>query len=176
MNKPISCIGNNMSYRKSAYKEVGGYENLPFSVTEDFSLLSAIYNLNKYRLIFPMDKDALITSIPCKNMKSLFSQKKRWAIGGLEVPIRGYFIMVWAFAANLCILLTPLFFTTGCLYLAVFKLAIDYFVLYSVHKQLGLTKNLRYYLNFEIYYTLYVLILPFILAFNRKVTWKGRAY
>ncbi len=27
---PITCIGNNMSYRKKAYDEVGGYENLPF--------------------------------------------------------------------------------------------------------------------------------------------------
>jgi cellulose synthase/poly-beta-1,6-N-acetylglucosamine synthase-like glycosyltransferase len=30
---PISCIGNNMSYRKKAYLETGGYEALPFSVT-----------------------------------------------------------------------------------------------------------------------------------------------
>ncbi len=38
LGKPISCIGNNMSYRKNAYLEVGGYENLPFSVTEDSNL------------------------------------------------------------------------------------------------------------------------------------------
>jgi cellulose synthase/poly-beta-1,6-N-acetylglucosamine synthase-like glycosyltransferase len=176
LNKPISSIGNNMSYRKSAYNEVGGYENLPFSVTEDFNLLLSIHKLHKYRLIFPLDKESLVTSIPCKNLKSLFRQKKRWAIGGLEVPLRGYIIMAWGFTTNLCILLTPLFFTQGCLYLAVFKLATDYFVLYFVHKQLGITKKLRYFLNFELYYNLYVLALPFIIAFNRKVIWKGREY
>ena len=176
LNKPVSCIGNNMSYRKSAYKETGGYEKLPFSVTEDFNLLLSIHKLNKYKIIFPLEKEALITSIPCKNLKNLYHQKKRWGLGGFEVPLRGKFIMATAFAANLCILLTPLFFTAGCLYLTVFKLAIDYFVLYFVHKQLGITKNLRYYLNFEIYYILYVLVLPCILTLNRKVTWKGRKY
>jgi cellulose synthase/poly-beta-1,6-N-acetylglucosamine synthase-like glycosyltransferase len=176
VNKPVSCMGNNMSYRKSVYLETGGYEKLPFSITEDFNLLWSIHKLDKYKIIFPLDKEALITSMPCKNLKNLYRQKKRWGIGGLEVPLRGKFIMAAGFAANLCILLSPLFFTVGCLYLIVFKLAIDYFVLYFVHNRLEITKNLRYYLNFEIYYILYVLILPFILVLSRKVSWKGRKY
>ncbi len=48
---PISCIGNNMSFRKKAYDEIGGYEALPFSVTEDFTLLRAIYKLKKYKIL-----------------------------------------------------------------------------------------------------------------------------
>jgi cellulose synthase/poly-beta-1,6-N-acetylglucosamine synthase-like glycosyltransferase len=165
-----------MSFRKSVYIEAGGYENLKFSVTEDFNLLKAIHKLNKYNVIFPLDKESLIISIPCSNFKSLFRQKKRWAVGGFDVPLRGAVIMAFAFAASLCILLTPLFFTTGCLYLTSFKLIIDYFVLFFVHKQLGITRNLRYFLNFEIYYILYVIALPISLAFSRKVAWKGRKY
>ncbi len=176
LNKPISCIGNNMSYRKKAYQEVGGYENLPFSVTEDFNLLWSIYCLGKYKIILPLDKDALITSIPCSDYKSLYRQKKRWAVGGIEVPFRGYLVMAWGFLTNICVLLTPLFFSPVWLYLAVFKLAIDFFVLYFVHKQLGLTKNLKYFLHFQIYYLLYVIALPFILGIDRKVVWKGREY
>jgi cellulose synthase/poly-beta-1,6-N-acetylglucosamine synthase-like glycosyltransferase len=176
LNKPISCIGNNMSYKKSVYIEAGGYENLPFSVTEDFNLLKAIHKLNRFKIIFPLDKEALITSIPLDKIRDLFHQKKRWGIGGLQASLTGSFIMAWGFTANLCILLTPLFFTSGCLYLAVFKLVIDYFVLYFVHKQLGIIKNLRYFLNFEIYFIFYVISLPFIVAINRNVSWKGREY
>ncbi len=176
LNKPISCIGNNMSYRKKAYQEVGGYENLPFSVTEDFNLLWSIYCLGKYKIILPLDKDALITSIPCSDLKSLYRQKKRWAVGGIEVPFRGYVVMMWGFLTNVCVLLTPLFFSAVWLYLAVFKLAIDFFVLYFVHKQVGLTKNLKYFLHFQVYYLLYVIALPFVLGINRKVVWKGRKY
>ncbi len=173
---PISCIGNNMSYRKKAYLDVGGYENLPFSVTEDSQLLNTMNRLKKYKIIYPLDVKALVNSVPCKNIKELYRQKKRWAIGGINVPVRGYFVMATAFVTNLFILLTPFYFSAVWLYLAVFKLAIDFFVLYPVHKILGLTKNLKYFFVFEIYYIIYVLILPFSLLKSRKVVWKNRKF
>jgi len=173
---PISCIGNNMSYRKQAYLDVGGYESLPFSVTEDSQLLNTINELNKYKIIYPLDKNALVTSQPCKSFKDLYRQKKRWAVGGINVPARGYFVMATAFVVNLAMLLTPLFFSPVWLYLTVFKLATDFFVLYPVHKILGLTKNLKYFLTFQVYYIIYPLMLPFIVLFNRDVIWKERKF
>jgi cellulose synthase/poly-beta-1,6-N-acetylglucosamine synthase-like glycosyltransferase len=173
---PVSCIGNNMSYRKKAYEDVGGYESLPFSVTEDSNLLLAISRLKKYKIIYPVDVDTLVTSKACSTYNELFRQKKRWAVGGIDVPIRGYFVMASGFAANLGIILTPLFFSGVWLYLSAFKLATDFFLLYPAHEKLGIKKNLKYFLSFEIYYTLYVLALPFVLLFNRKVIWKNREY
>jgi cellulose synthase/poly-beta-1,6-N-acetylglucosamine synthase-like glycosyltransferase len=176
LNFPISCIGNNMSYRKSAYDEVGGYEKLPHSVTEDFTLMNAIYNLKKYKVIFPVESDSLITSIPCRSLKSLVLQKKRWGVGGLGVPFRGFVIMFWGFTANLLVLLTPFFFSSTWLTLVVFKVALDFFLLYPVHVKLGITKNLKYFFHFEVYYLIYVILLPFIVLPNKKVIWKGREY
>jgi 1,2-diacylglycerol 3-beta-glucosyltransferase len=173
---PISCIGNNMAYRKKAYLDAGGYENLPFSVTEDSQLLNTIDNLKKYKIIYPLDKRSLVNSIPCKSFKELYRQKKRWAIGGIDVPLRGYFVMSTAFAVNLLMFLTPLFFSSVMLYLAVFKLAIDFFILYPVLKALGLTKNLKYFFVFQIYYIIYTLVLPFALLISRKVVWKNRKF
>ena len=176
LGTPISCIGNNMSFRKTAYEEIGGYEALPFSVTEDFTLLRAVYKLKKYKILFPLEIDALVTSIACKDMKSLFHQKKRWAVGGLGVPPLGYIIMFWGFATNLGIILTPLLFSTVWLYLLFFKITIDFFVLYPIHQKLGIVKNLKYFLMYQVYYTLYVVALPFIVFISRKVLWKGREY
>jgi hypothetical protein len=45
-----------------------------------------------------------------------------------------------------------------------------------VHRRLGLQKNLKYFLVFEIYYLLYTLILPFTVLFSKKVKWKDRVY
>lgn len=176
LGSPISCIGNNMSYRKKAYDEVGGYENLPFSVTEDFNLMMAIYKLHKYKIIFPLDKDSLVTSLPCPDIKSLFHQKKRWAVGGLDVPFRGFLIMAVGFLSYLGILLTPFFYTPLCLYLIVLKMILDIFVIYPVLKNLGIGKNFRYFISFQLYYLVYVLALPFIVLLSRKVVWKGRKY
>ena len=176
LNVPISCIGNNMSYRKSAYDEVGGYEKLPHSVTEDFTLMNAIYKIRKYKIIFPIERESLVTSVPCKDLKSLIRQKKRWGVGGLGVPFRGFVIMFWGFMANLLVLLTPFFFTSTWLNLVVFKVALDFFFLYPVHIKLGIVKNLKYFFHFEVYYLLYVILLPFIVLPNKKVIWKGREY
>lgn len=176
LKKPLSCIGNNMSYRKSAYLEVGGYENLKFSVTEDFNLLMAIHDLRKYKIIYPLDRGGLVTSKPCPDLKSLYWQKKRWGVGGIESDFIGYLVMVWGYISNLGLLLTPFFFSTTALYLCLLKLCIDYFFVLPVFNKLGLRMKILHFFAFEIYFILYVILLPFIVLPDRKVKWKGRDF
>jgi cellulose synthase/poly-beta-1,6-N-acetylglucosamine synthase-like glycosyltransferase len=176
LGKPVSCIGNNMSFRKKAYEETGGYESLTFSVTEDFLLLNSINKLKKYKLIYPLNKESLVISNPITSIGELFSQKKRWAVGGIDTPAIGVIMMLWAFLTNLFIILTPFFFSAVWLYLVLFKIFIDFFVLLPVHQKLGLQKNLKYFPVFQIYYMVYVLVLPFAILFNKKVKWKDRVY
>ncbi len=174
LGKPVSCIGNNISFRKSVYDELGGFENLDKSVTEDFLLINEIRKLKKYKVIIVLNKDSLVTTKPCNTLSELFSQKKRWAVGGIKTPAHGLFIISWAFVTNLLTILTPLFFSPVYLYLFSFKLLIDLFALIIVHKELGIIKQLKYFPFFFIYQLLYVIILPFVVLFSREVNWKGR--
>ena len=176
LGKPVSCIGNNMSFRKVAYDETGGFEKLTFSVTEDFLLLNSIQKLKKYKVIYPLDKNALVTSKPVSSVTELFNQKKRWAVGGIDTPPTGIGLMIWSFLTNLFLLFTPFFFSANWLYLAIFKIATDFFVLFPIHQKLGLQKNLKYFLVFEIYYIVYVIFLPVAVLFNKKVKWKDRVF
>lgn len=176
LKKPLSCIGNNMSYRKSAYDEVGGYEKLKFSVTEDFNLLMAINDLKKYKIIYPMDAEALVTSKACPDVKSLYWQKKRWGVGGAESDFIGYMVMFWGFLSHICILLTPFFFSTSVLYLCLLKFCIDYFFVSPVFKKLNLKLRLSHFIAFEIYFIVYVVMLPFVVLPNRSIKWKGREF
>lgn len=176
LNKPLSCIGNNMSYRKTAYDEIGGYESLPFSVTEDFNLLMALHGLNKYKIIYPLDEGALVTSKVCSDWKTLYWQKKRWGVGGMDSGIIGYLVMVWGYISNAAILLTPFFPSTEALYLCAFKIFVDYFFVYPVFKKLKLKLKAFHFIAFEIYFIFYVLVLPFVVLPNRKVKWKGREF
>jgi cellulose synthase/poly-beta-1,6-N-acetylglucosamine synthase-like glycosyltransferase len=173
---PVSSIGNNMSFRKEAYLEIGGYENLPFSVTEDFVLLHGISGLKKYKIIYPLLKESLVISKPCAGLKELISQKKRWGRGGVIAPVGGFLIMGVAFISNLLVLLSPLFFSPVWLYLAVLKIIIDYLFLYPVYKVLGIKNQLKYFVFFQVYFILYTTILPLILVFSRRISWKGRNY
>ncbi len=176
LGKPVSCIGNNISFRKSVYEELGGFENLDPSVTEDFLLINEIRKLKKYKVIFTLSKGSLVTTEPCKTLSELTSQKKRWAVGGTKAPVHGLFIITWAFITSALTILTPLFFSTVWLYLFSFKLLIDLFALIMVHKELGITKQLKYFPFFFIYQLIYIVALPFVVLLNRKVSWKGRKY
>ncbi len=176
LGKPLSCIGNNMSYRKSVYDEVGGYKNIPFSVTEDFQLLMAMHNLKKYKIIYPLDPDGLVTSKPCESYNQLYWQKKRWGVGGLESDIAGYSVMTVGFIIHVLMLLVPFFFSLSAMYILLFKIALDYFFLKGVHDRLKLEFRLKHFLSFELYFMVYVLMLPFMLFFSKKVKWKGREF
>ncbi|MBI9070098.1 MAG: glycosyltransferase [Melioribacteraceae bacterium] len=176
LGKPISAIGNNMSYRKSVYQEVGGYEALEFSVTEDFNLLMAIHKLKKYKIIYPLDIGGLVTSKPMEDIKSLYWQKKRWSVGGLKSDIAGFSVMLLAYAPQICLLLSPFYFSKEVLYLIFFKLIIDFTFLKPIHSRLELQFSIKHFLGFQIYYFLYVLIMPPLVFLNRKVEWKGRKY
>ncbi len=176
IGKPMSCIGNNMSYRKSVYEEVGGYENLKFSVTEDFRLLMAIDKLKKYKIIYPIDKEALVTSKACSTVKELYNQKKRWSVGGLDSEPAGTLLITSAFLANLMMILSIFFFTKTIIPIVAFKIITDYFFIAPVHSKLGIKLSVKHFLLFELYFIGYVVAMPAILIFTRKVTWKERKY
>lgn len=176
LGKPLSCIGNNMSYRKSAYDEVGGYENLPFSITEDSKLQIAIHRLKKYKMIYPLDIDALVISKACLDWKTLYWQKKRWGVGGMESDLIGYLVMTWGFISSAAILLTPFFFSLTALYLCLFKIFVDYFFVVPVFNKLKLKLKLSHFLAFEIYFIIYVILLPIVVFPSRKIKWKGREF
>ena len=176
LGKPLSCIGNNMSYRKSVYEEIGGYEAIPFSVTEDFKLLMTVHNLKKYKIIYPLDSGGLVKSKPCHDLKSLYWQKKRWGVGGLDSDLVGFSIMAVGALTHLAVMLTPFFYSIVSLYLILFKILIDFYFLLPVYKKLGLKLQIKHFLAFEIYFIIYVIGLPLLVFFNRKIKWKGREF
>lgn len=65
---------------------------------------------------------------------------------------------------------------TQCVVALMIKSVADYFFLFKVLTRLEQTKELKYFWWFELYFTLYVLILPFIVLLGGRVSWKGRTY
>jgi cellulose synthase/poly-beta-1,6-N-acetylglucosamine synthase-like glycosyltransferase len=172
----LSCIGNNMSYRRSVYDEVGGYESIPFSITEDSMLLKVFADQKKYKIFFPLDQGGLVTSKPCENIKSVYSQKKRWGVGGLDTARSGAGILASGFVNHLFMVLTPFFFSPVVIIFVLFKVMIDYNFLIFLYKNLNLKLKFIHFLTFQLYFIIYVIVLPFVLFTNRDVTWKGRNY
>ena len=176
--KPVACIGNNMAFRKEAYNECGGYQNLKFSITEDFALFKAIIKNGKWGYAFPVDLETLVISKPVKTWKELYHQKKRWGIGGLDTGPLGIAVMSGGFIFHLLLLLSP-FMVERISYLIVslaLKFLVDGTFLFNTLKRFKKVSLLKYLPFFELYYIIYVVALPFTVFFGGKTIWKDREY
>lgn len=173
---PLSCIGNNMAYRRDAYNWVGGYENIKFSITEDFALLHKIHKHTHYDVVFPAEEGGVNLSEPCPDWKTLYRQKHRWGVGGLDAPFIGFVIMFWGWLSHLLILLQIFFGSAFTLFLTSIKFLSDAIFLFIPLKKFKLVKELKYFFAFELYFIFYVLLLPLIVFIDRKVIWKEREY
>ncbi|HUI28779.1 MAG TPA: glycosyltransferase [Candidatus Acidoferrales bacterium] len=176
IGKPIACLGNNLVVRKKAYDEIGGYKNIKFSVTEDFALLKAIARSGKWSYCYPMEKSTLVETLPVESFREVFSQRKRWATGGKETGFFGYITLAPGFILHWLIILS--LFRSLPVFVSFFflKSVIDSLFVYPTLKHYGKIAHLKFILYFEIYYLIYVAVLPFAVYFGKGVIWKGRKY
>lgn len=174
---PLTSIGNNFSFRKEAYNAVGGYRNIPFSVTEDYMLFQAIITKTDWDYRYPLDPDLLVMSKPCKNFREIVRQKHRWGTGGRDMTLSGLLIMAIGFSLHTALLIAPLLGqVTAMLTSLLVKCFFDYAFLHSVLTRVKRINLLNYFYSFQLYYLLYVVALPFLVFFGGKVVWKGRTY
>ncbi len=177
LRHPLGSIGNNLSFRKSAYDQTGGYRKLKFSVTEDYTVVQAIVGSQKWQYSYPIDPKLLVESKPCPDFLTLLHQKHRWGKGGLDMKIAGFAIMVIGFLMHLCPFV--MLYWGGVVQTAaafMIKFIADYIFLYKILKQLDRTDELRWFFGFELYFIIYVMLLPFLVFFGGKVKWKGREF
>ncbi|MBI3004390.1 MAG: glycosyltransferase [Ignavibacteriales bacterium] len=173
----LGSIGNNLSFRKEAYDAVGGYREMKFSVTEDYTLVQSIINTKKWKYLYPVDPQLLVWSKPCTTWKDLTRQKHRWGKGGLDMKFMGFIVM-----AVTCTTIASAFgmlFWNGvlqCVIALMTKSTVDYAFLYQVLSKLKQTSELKYFWWFELYFTVYVMLLPLVVVFGGKIVWKGRNY
>ena len=176
LRKPVACLGNNLAFRKRAYEDVGGYRKINFSVTEDYALFKAIAQSGTWNYSYPMDRDTLVETLPVKTMKEVFAQRRRWATGGKDTGLFGVVTLAPGFLLHWLILISMVL--SPLLFLVSFplKVLLDTLFVIPTLKHYGKIAHLKFILSFEIYYTVYVAVLPFSVYLVKAITWKGRKY
>ncbi len=171
----VTAVGNNMAIRKDAYDAVGGYAQIPFSITEDLEMLKQIKKKGyAARQLFSVK--VLAWSMPEANLQNLLHQRKRWMKGAIQLP--------WAMVAIL--FLQALFFPLFLLLLALnFKLAMaiwiakiliqSAFINYSL-SLLEKNEKLINLVLYEIYSVALSLLLLIYFYFPAPLMWKERKY
>jgi cellulose synthase/poly-beta-1,6-N-acetylglucosamine synthase-like glycosyltransferase len=173
---PVTAMGNNLALRPAAYRAVGGYPALPFSVTEDYALFRAIYRHPDWRVRSPLDPGLHNRTLPLNTLGELLNQRKRWVRGGL----RGAW---WLYPIYLAVGLAPLVplallfvapLVGGIALLA--RLAADATFLRPLARRFGVPWSARAFLRFELLHHFYLMVLPWLLLFRPRIAWKGRVH
>jgi len=177
LNYPVTAVGNNLSVRRAAYDEVGGYRKIPFSVTEDYALFHAITHDTGYRAVLPVDPSTLVESEPCKDREELYRQKKRWFTGGRGMDVKSLLVFAIPYCLNAS-LIANILFAPSILVLITFgvKIFVDLFLALPSIVSFRRWHLVRYFLIFEAYYIMYILLFPLVALVGREVVWKGRSF
>jgi cellulose synthase/poly-beta-1,6-N-acetylglucosamine synthase-like glycosyltransferase len=176
-NAGIACtgVGNNMCFRRSAYIAIGGYENMEFSITEDYKLF-AEFRKAGYGWKNILNKETLNLSQPIDNFRNLMKQRRRWITGAMELPWiwKIVFIVFGFFPPSLLAVL--IFAPQIGLMLWFSRLFLEGIYLSTIGARLHRTENLGSYL----WYQLFSFIIPFAYMYHflkrEPNEWKGRMY
>ncbi|RYD83015.1 MAG: glycosyltransferase [Sphingobacteriales bacterium] len=173
--KPITAMGNNMGFRADKYFEIGGYENMPFSVTEDIQLMNE-FATKGYKHKHILHAENLSWQEPLYSISDLLKQRKRWFQGGKKQPFYIWILFI-IYAAFLPALLTLFYFNLQlAIYILLGKCFVDSWFLFSISNSLKVKINLLWLPVFEAYlFIINPLILVYSL-FSQKVIWKDRKY
>ncbi len=176
LGRPVTAMGNNMLVARAAYEATGGYEALPFSVTEDFALFRAVLAAGYgFRQVFSPAVRA--DSLPMPTWPALLAQRRRWLRGVAGLPLRLrlellFFSGFWP--ALLGVAWAGGVGVAGGIWGA--KLLVQGALAYFAHRRAGL--RLRWWLLplFEFYTLGLTCCLVGARLFGGAVVWKGRRY
>lgn len=174
LQQPLGCFGNNLSIRKKTYESIGGYAAIPFSVTEDLSILQTVARTKDWVIRYVCSNTTKVQTDPCPTLRTFIRQHRRWALGGKALGWRalvfvlssatiwgGIFISVFTGRYDwLCLIL-------------MFRILMDFWVIYP---SLFILQLLRLSIWFPLavgFLLLLELITPFFLL-QPTVEWKGQ--
>lgn len=176
--QPMTAMGNNMLITRAAYRATGGYEALPFSVTEDFALFEAVNARGfGYRQLFEPAVRAV--SLPAASWGALVRQRLRWLRGVAALPWHVqaglvFFSGYWLVALGLALAGRP----ELALAALALKIAGHYALARAASGRAGLPRPAWWWLPaFEIYSLVLTTHLTLARLLGRRgVEWKGRNY
>ena len=155
---------------------VGGFRSIKNSVTEDFQLFKAVVNTGRWGFKFMLDPKTTNLTRACQSIPEIIEQKHRWGRGGLDLNWLGYKLVCTGFLMH-ALLVAGLMgnFSAALPWLGA-KLAADAVFLFFIGRSVGRLRDLLFFPWFEVYFFLYVLLMPLRVLSSGNVAWKGRTY
>jgi len=77
--KYFSCSGQNIAYKKSAFKQVGGFEKIKHLISGDDVNLMQLFRKSKMDIGFAYSDHSYVYTKPIESTSKFLSQRSRWA-------------------------------------------------------------------------------------------------
>lgn len=183
LGQPTMCNGANLSFLKSAYMEVYGYEgNETIPSGDDEFLMRKIAARWKDSVRFLYDPNAVVSTAAQTSWSEFFNQRLRWASkwkynSSFVTQLTAIAVLVF----HMCFLSLFVFVATGtidwrdALILWSIKMSCEALFLYRVGFFLGLRWSWSSFLALQFTHSLYVVVVG-ILSQVRGYNWKGRRW
>lgn len=174
--------GANIAYEKSLFQEIGGFQDSTLASGDDMHMIQTAAERDPSSVRFLKSKDAIVTTLPQKNLKALFTQRKRWATKTSSysdkriIRIQGY---VFGFVLLLMINLAFVSVGTGLslfgFLLALFiKLGIDFLYLARLAEFFYHKDGIKRYIPASLCFLVYILLAGWWSIVPSSYEWKGR--
>lgn len=176
--------GAHLSYRKSAFFAVGGYESDGHVASgDDIFLIKKVAEKFSNSIGFIKNKDSIVHTQPEKSWVNLWQQRKRWATKSSHVKDKKVtLVQAWIFIFVLLCILTLMYgFVTldislilvGLILFSV-KISTDYFFLYYLAKYFNVLESMRFFLISSTVYIYHILKSGFMALRPSEYQWKDR--
>ncbi len=175
LNLPATGLGNNMVISRVAYHKCGGFEKIPFSLTEDLEISKSIRKLG-FKIRHQVTENFLIKTKAEKDLTSLLKQRKRWMAGAMTLSFSWKIMLGLQFAFYPVILV--IFQINWQLGLSIlgFKILFQSLFLSFFSGQVNQKASLLQLLLFE-FYQIWNLSLTILYYFwPVQIEWKARKY
>lgn len=182
LKMPFMCNAANMCYRKEAFLKANGYQgNSHISGGDDVFLLQKFTEL-KYPVSFLKSEAVLVQTKPQPSLKSLFSQRIRWAAKAPAYKSKfakftGITVLLMNFVFIIAIMLGIFEVIPGEIFLFIFalKFTVDLSLIYVAADFFRRKMVLSHYLWCSLLYPFFATTVAILSLFS-KFQWKGRSF
>ena len=181
---PLACTGQNQAYRKSLYKQVGGFSKIYNQRQGDDSLfLNICKKWGKASIVYADDYNCHVLSRQERTWGSLLNQRLRWSGDAnimWKVNIKFYILMVAIFLLHIILILLLVISILEHSYFPIFikfmmiKFIMEFLLYFSGISQLNKPIYLRGFIVWYFIHIPYIALMGLGSFFQSRLNWKGR--
>jgi len=179
---PISCTGRNMGFRKDAFNQVGGYQDISDQISGDDDLLLQKFALSSnWDIEFVNNPDSVVKSLAPDSLESFISQRMRFASKGFKyynLPTTSQIklILPYIFFCNLLVMICTIKFTIQAEFVwllpLIMKILSDGWITIVFYSNINKRWTFKEFAIMSILHPFYVVIFALIAPFT-QINWKN---